>query len=115
MTRPINLSPILRGVAEPEMLRHLAEQGRPALERFIEAAIAALDVIDGDADDQDGNGAEDDECAWFKHPEITRGAVGCPIADPGGGNVEDEAMPWEVQAYAGPIATASSRNLADER
>lgn len=37
------------------------------------------DELNGD--ETDGNGAEDDECAWF---EVAGYAAGCPVADPGG-------------------------------
>ena len=65
---------------------------REAIADQIETLIAVLDALDGDADfepdgdELDGNASEDDFVAW--PPEW--GAAGCPIADPGGGNVEDE-------------------------
>lgn len=94
MTRPINLSPILRGVAEPELLRSLAEQGRPALESFIEAAITALDVLDGDPDSENATDAEDD---FNLSPEAianTSDVPGCPVADSDYG-IEDQPQDEE--------------------
>ncbi len=55
--------------------------------------IERLDEIDGDPDFQDtegdeldGSGAEDDFC---DQPNW-KAEAGCPLSDPGGGNVEDE-------------------------
>lgn len=83
MTSPA-LTPIASGIINADLLRALAATNRPALEHFIAVAIDALDEIDGDADDQDGNGAEDDACAWFSDPICVGSAAGCPVADPGG-------------------------------
>jgi len=94
MSRPLNLSPILRGVAEPELLRHLAEQGRSTLESFIEAAIAALDVIDGDPDAEDATDAEDDFLLTDHALEDCKGVPGCPVADTDYG-IEDQPQDEE--------------------
>lgn len=83
MTSPA-LAPIAGGIIDVDLLRALAATNRKALERMITIAIDALDEIDGDADDQDGNGAEDDACAWFSDPSWVGSAAGCPVADPGG-------------------------------
>lgn len=90
MTSP-SLAPIAGGIIDADLLRALAATNRPALERMIAISIDILDEIDGDPDAQDGNGAEDEPCAWFKDPDLfgpaRNNAPGCPIADPGG---EDE-------------------------
>ncbi|MGR4893324.1 hypothetical protein ACIPPQ_20050 [Sphingopyxis sp. LARHCG72] len=94
MSRPINLTPLLRGVAEPELLRSLADQGRPALESFIEAAIAVLDVIDGDPDIEDATDAEDDFHLTKQAIGYTKGVPGCPVADTDYG-IEDQPQDEE--------------------
>jgi hypothetical protein len=43
------------------------------------------DELEGD--ETDGNGTEDEECAWFKGPHL---AAGCPVADPGGSDCPDD-------------------------
>ncbi|MFZ2997568.1 hypothetical protein [Sphingobium sp.] len=67
---------------------------RSAVENQIEALIAVLDALDGDADDTDCSDAEDDFADWSWMP-----GVGCPVADPGGGNVEDERQAGEGQDF----------------
>ncbi len=66
---------------------------RPLLSRLTACLIERLDEVDGDPDFQDTDGdeldhsgAEDDFC---DQPNW-KGEPGCPISDPGGGNVEDE-------------------------
>ena len=65
---------------------------RSAVEAVIERMIDALDTIDGDpdfqqddGDSEDGNASEDE----FMEHGCDFGP-GCPVADPGGGNAEDE-------------------------
>lgn len=94
MNRPLNLAPLLRGSPDTDLLRSLADQGRPALESFIEAAIAALDAIDGDPDQEDATDAEDDFRLSSEAIRNTRGVPGCPVADCDHG-VEDVAQDEE--------------------
>ena len=87
---PIVLPPVL------QYIMGLPAAPREAVERTIQAAIDALDLIDGDPDTErngdelDGSAGEDDfwpHSNWQGHP-------GCPIADPGGshnGHDDDEA------------------------
>lgn len=68
----------------------LSQFDRAMLERFVEAGIALLDAIDGDADlelngdEHDHNGAEDDFVDWRAGASHDGIGPGCPIADPGG-------------------------------
>lgn len=64
--------------------RILSRFNRADLSSFIIVAIDLLDVADGDADLEDATGVED---AFESH---VYDGPGCPVADPGGGNVEDE-------------------------
>lgn len=84
MNAPIPLNSIARGVPPAPVLRILAQHSRKELEGFIAVAIALLDLADGDpdrelaGDETDGNGAEDDECAYF----ATLGnGPGCGVTD----------------------------------
>jgi hypothetical protein len=94
MNAPLNLRPLLHRVAQPELLRSLAEQGRPALESFIEAAIGVLDVIDGDPDFEDATDAEDDFNLSKQAIGYTEGVPGCPVADSDYG-IEDQPQDEE--------------------
>lgn len=57
---------------------------RPLLSRLTARMIERLDEIDGDpdlepaGDEEDGNGVEDEPCAWFVSPR----GPGCPFSDP---------------------------------
>lgn len=64
---------------------------REAIEALVESLIAILDVMDGDPDLEDATDAEDD-FTFSPRAEQYRQTLGagCPISDPGGGNVEDE-------------------------
>jgi hypothetical protein len=46
---------------------------------LVKACGSEDDELGGD--EADGNGTEDEDCAWFRR---FAGSVGCPIADPGG-------------------------------
>lgn len=89
---------------------------RAQLSRLVHRMIDRMDTIDGDADFEDATNAEDDFRLTGQVLSLfgERGP-GCPLSDPGGGNVEDEGQTNEIAPYTGPIATAWSRNLADER
>jgi hypothetical protein len=63
---------------------------RPQLERLVQRLVDHLDDEDGDPDlepeeteETDHSGGEDDSTA------IVHDGPGCPIADPGGGNLDD--------------------------
>ncbi|MBN8844307.1 MAG: hypothetical protein J0H88_13780 [Sphingomonadales bacterium] len=73
-----DLSSIARGVPDVDLLRALAATNRTALERMIEVSIDILDEVDGDADDQDGCGAEDEPCAYFA---LEGRGAGCLVSD----------------------------------
>lgn len=77
----------------PEALFHVAPPTpRAAIERAIESLIDLLDLIDGDPDAEEvdledsfgfsGNAQRLIADLW--------NGPGCPLMDPGGGNVEDE-------------------------
>lgn len=77
----------------PAVSRILARFDREQVEAFIEVAIAAMDLFDGDADVElngdefDYSGGEDDFCL-HNVPHGLSGP-GCPISDPDKG-VDDE-------------------------
>lgn len=84
------------------LMRMLGRYDRQKLEAFIEISIGLLDLIDGDpdeesadpdlelaGDEEDGSCAEDEEGGHIGRASYMDGP-GCPISDPGGGNVEDE-------------------------
>jgi hypothetical protein len=89
----------LRAIPLPPVLAFLMGvpvAPRDAIERVIQAAIDALDTMDGDpdleadGDELDGTGGEDDFCDhnsnWLAYP-------GCPISDPGGEPAVHTIMP----------------------
>lgn len=89
MTSPA-LSSIARGVPDVDLLRALAATNRKALERMISLCIDILDEVDGDADAQDGDSAEDEPVAWFNDPNWLRQSMpfcgaGCPVSEPDSG------------------------------
>jgi hypothetical protein len=48
--------------------------------RGLQLSLAGVHEDDeAGGDEQDGNGAEDDECAWFR---LGGNAAGCPVSDP---------------------------------
>lgn len=63
---------------------------RPLLARFVARAIERLDAEDGDPDLEDATNAEDEGITWAARLYTGREYAGCPVSDPGGGNVEDE-------------------------
>lgn len=89
-SRAILLPPILA------FLMGVPVAPRSAVERTIQAAIDALDLLDGDpdletnGDELDGTGGEDDFCDqnsnWLAYP-------GCPVSDPGGEPAVHTIMP----------------------
>ena len=94
---PSHLPPYVAFFAEPGTAQsRFLVQGyvdRDEIATAAQALVDLLDTIDGDpdlepdGDEADGNGSEDD---FMRHGLDAWGEPGCPIADPGGGNVEDE-------------------------
>lgn len=87
------------------LLAILPSMPRPVLARLTARLIEQMDLIDGDPDEQqsdgdelDYNGSEDD---FIEHGQGWLQAAGCPIADPGGGNVEDEGERAESEDPGG--------------
>ncbi|HEX7822715.1 MAG TPA: hypothetical protein VF463_19100 [Sphingobium sp.] len=72
----------------PAVSRILARYDRPKLEAFIAIAIDLLDTMDGDTD-LESPGAEDDFVIPYWQRRVVANGPGCPVSDPGGGNVED--------------------------
>lgn len=83
--------------------RILSRFDREQLEGFVAVAIDLMDLADGDPDIEDGDAAEEDDPSGqcdedgvntsgglYAHGSRHDGP-GCPISDPGGGNVTDEA------------------------
>jgi hypothetical protein len=99
LARAIPLPPVLA------FLMGVPVAPRDAVERVIQAAIDALDLLDGDTDMEDDDPAgqidEDGLNTAFDLVQYTDGArgAGCPISDPGGGNVEDEGQMGAGQDY----------------
>lgn len=78
------------------MLRVIPSLSRPVLARLTERLLERLDEIDGD-NDVELNGDETDHCGtmedeFYDHPRDNHANPGCPLSDPGGGDVGDE---WE--------------------
>lgn len=96
--------------------RLLASYDRHKLEAFIEVAIGLLDMIDGDPDLEDDDAYEEDDPSGqtdedgfntsFDKVRYTTGSsgAGCPISDPGGGNIEDEGQEEDWRPEGVPIA-----------
>lgn len=91
----------LRIIADGQPLTALElvlKLGKPAaadeIAAQIEALIATLDKLDGDTDvelngdELDGNGTAEDE--FYPHGRHDHANPGCPLADPGGGDADDE-------------------------
>jgi len=110
---PITGAP-MRAIALPPVLAFLMGvpvAPRDAVERTIQAAIDALDLIDGDpdlepdGDELDGNLSEDD---FMRHGEPSKGEPGCPVSDPGG--IEPLSR---LRAVYGDDQTAGPINIGD--
>lgn len=87
----IPLASIARGAPDADLLRRLALSDRKLLESFINAAIDALDTVDGDPDleEDDPSGQADEDGINTATPAQTglyfRGyGPGCELSDPGG-------------------------------
>lgn len=87
--QPIEIPP---GTRLAQFARMLDAFERNDVETAVDMLIERLDREDGNPDDEpdgdllDGNCSEDD----FMMHSLPDGAPGCPIADPGGGAVDDE-------------------------
>ncbi len=87
----IPLASIGRGAPDADLLRKLAQSDRKLLESFINAAIDALDTVDGDPDleEDDPSGQADEDGVNTATPAEAglyfRGyGPGCELSDPGG-------------------------------
>ncbi|WP_327751675.1 hypothetical protein VVT58_01935 [Sphingobium sp. SJ10-10] len=93
------------------LLTVIPSLSRPELGRLVQRMIDHMDAMDGDTDlgpngdELDGSMGEDDFCV---HKTYMAGP-GCPVSDPGGGNVEDEGQINEVMPYTGPIGVSAAR------
>ncbi len=56
----------------------------------MEQAIDRLDLEDGDPDLEDATDTEDEGLSLWALCYGSGGGCGCPVSDPGGGNVTDE-------------------------
>lgn len=73
---------------EQSTIRALKLYAWHSVNTMIEQGLDLLDMLSGDPDLEDATGAED---AFEDHEERTGcEGPGCPVADAGGGNVEDE-------------------------
>ncbi|KKW92944.1 hypothetical protein [Sphingobium chungbukense] len=88
------------------LLTVIPSLSRAELGRLVQRMIDHMDQMDGDPD-LEQEGMEDD---WVRHKAD---GPGCPISDPGGGNVEDEGQINEVAPYTGPIAVSTARTAAE--
>lgn len=76
------------------VLSALPSYPRPVIELLVARMIDQLDEEDGDADlepngdELDGNGSEED---FMRHGFDRLGEPGCPLSDPGGCDLADEA------------------------
>lgn len=97
------------------LLTVIPSLSRPELGRLVQRMIDHMDAMDGDTDlgpngdELDGSMGEDDFCV---HNTYMAGP-GCPVSDPGGGNVEDEGQINEVAPYTGPIGVNAARAAAE--
>lgn len=86
MSSPVPISAMAREIPPAPVLRILSRYRREEIAAFIEVAIGLLDMADGDpdieanGDEQDGVGAEDEECAYFA---FVSEEAGCAVSDPG--------------------------------
>jgi hypothetical protein len=88
MANPYHPQPAGPGVDLEAALSVIPSLPRAVLERLVQRAIERLDDMDGDPD-LECNGAEDEWMGkWWLRWRSS--GPGCPISDPGGGNVTDE-------------------------
>lgn len=59
------------------------------LYRFVARAIERLDELGGDPELEDATCAEDEGITWVAANYSSGDYPGCPVGDPGGGNVDD--------------------------
>jgi hypothetical protein len=97
-------------------MRHIDVLARPVtraqIEASVEALIELLDRIDGDPDFEETD-AEDAFVLSAEAMRLVTDFPGCPVSDPGGGNVDDECeggdsvyntLPiYGVDQSAGPV------------
>ncbi|MFC3440762.1 hypothetical protein ACFOKF_06030 [Sphingobium rhizovicinum] len=75
------------------------------------------DEEDDPAEEDDPSGQCDEDginTAFSNADWEAESGAGCPISDPGGGNVEDEGQMWFVVADSAPIGLPASRMAAND-
>jgi hypothetical protein len=72
--------------SHPNSAEILAKLPRNAVHDMIEMLIERLDLEDGDPDLEETDAEDSFVLSWYASKQS---GPGCPISDPGGGNVED--------------------------
>lgn len=98
---PVTLPPVLAYIMGVDIAP------RASVERLIQAAIDALDAMDGDCDLEDATDAEDDFSLSPDAEECASGVVGCPITDPGGDEHDGREEEYELTPDYGIDQTKS--------
>lgn len=82
------------------VLASIPSYPRPVVERLIASMIDHLDDEDGDPDLEDATNAEDEGTTPAARQWCAAGGYpGCPVSDPGGGDVGDEG---EIETWGHP-------------
>ena len=98
---PVTLPPVLAYIMGVDIAP------RASVERLLEAAIDALDAMDGDPDLEDATDAEDDFSMSHLAAECASYELGCPIADPGGCEHDGREEEYELTPDYGIDQTKS--------
>lgn len=81
------------------VLASIPSYPRPVVERLVARMIDHLDEQDGDPDFEDATNAEDEGITPAARQLFGYGQPGCPVSDPGGGDVGDEG---EIETWSHP-------------